>query len=170
MSSIITKLKAMRDFLNANPIDSASAYITDGQNQAYELLRNAPGVAKIALGFSKGVARSNFPGGDITGRENEYFYAIISRGKGLNQDRAANIVTGSGGGKPLIELAEILRDGLRTLQFDPATDERTDYVSIEEWGLLQGFNIDGFKINIWVGTQMTNFVPITENLEQSLPT
>jgi len=74
----------------------------------------------------------------------------------MSQDRASNLYYGVEGGKPLIEDAEILRDALRTIRFDPMTDEQPDYVSIEEWGSPQGFNLDGFKVTIWVGTQMPN--------------
>jgi hypothetical protein len=166
MSSIIDKAKAIVKFLNANKIDDATAYLCDGQIHAQEILRNNPGTPKIAVGFSKGQARVNFPGGDITGREKEYFYAIISRGRGLSQDRASNLYDGVEGGQPLIQDAEILRDALRTIRFDPMTDEQTDYVSIEEWGLPQGFNLDGFKVTIWVGTQMPNSqnIPIANQM------
>ena len=156
MSSIVAKTKAIVDFLNQRKIDDAAAYLCDGLIHAQEILRNNPGTPKIAVGFSKGQARVNFPGGDITGRENEYFYAIISRGRGLSQDRASNLYFGVEGGKPLIEDAEIMRDALRTIRFDPMTDEQPDYVSLEEWGSPQGFNLDGFKVTIWVGTQMPN--------------
>lgn len=166
MSAIISKLEAMRDFLNQQQIDSAPAFIVDGQFHAWEVLKNSPGVSKIAIGFQKSQARSNFPGGDITGRENQYYYAIISRGRGLNQDRAANIITGSGGGKALIELAEILRDALRAMRFGPNNDEQPDYVSTEEWGLPQGFNIDAYKVTIWVGTQMALNIPIQVQTNQ----
>ena len=165
MSSIFSKAKAIVDFLNdpKNKIDDAMAYLCNGQIHAQEILRNNPGTPKIAVGFSKGQARVNFPGGDITGRENEYFYAIISRGRGLSQDRADNIFDGVEGGKPLLQDAEILRDLLRAIRFDPISDEQPDYVSIEEWGVPQGFNMDGFKITIWVGTQMCNDNPIDLN-------
>jgi hypothetical protein len=165
MSSIFSKAKAIVDFLNDpnNKIDDATAYLCNGQIHAQEILRNNPGTPKIAVGFSKGQARVNFPGGDITGRENEYFYAIISRGRGLSQDRADNIFDGVEGGKPLLQDAEILRDLLRAIRFDPISDEQPDYVSIEEWGVPQGFNMDGFKITIWVGTQMCNDNPIDLN-------
>ncbi len=169
MSSILSKAKAIVDFLNANKIDDATAYLCDGLIHAQEILRNQPGTPKIAVGFSKGTARVNFPGGDITGRENEYFYAIISRGRGLSQDRASNLYFGVEGGKPLIQDAEILRDAMRTLRFDPMTDEQPDYVGIEEWGLPQGFNLDAFKVTIWVGTQMPNNQPIPAEVNQKLP-
>ena len=165
MSSIILKSKAIVNFLNNRKIDNATAYLCDGQFHAWQILRNQPGTAKIAVGFTKGQARSNFPGGDITGRENEYFYAVVSRGRGLKDDRAANIYDGVGGGKPLIEIAEIVRDALRSLRFDPQTDEVPDYVSIEEWGQPQGFDIDAFKVTIWVGTQMPNLSPNSTNQE-----
>ena len=165
MSSIFAKAKDIVDFLNdpKNKIDDATAYLCNGQIHAQEILRNNPGTPKIAVGFSKGQARVNLPGGDITGRENEYFYAIISRGRGLSQDRADNIFDGVEGGKPLLQDAEILRDLLRAIRFDPISDEQPDYVSIEEWGVPQGFNMDGFKITIWVGTQMCNDNPIDLN-------
>ena len=161
MSSIVSKCETIVNFLNLNKIDDAVAYLCDGQIHAQEILRNNPGTPKIAVGFSKGQARVNFPGGDITGRENEYFYAIISRGRGLSQDRASNLYFGTEGGQPLIKDAELLRDALRGIRFDPMTDEVPDYVSIEEWGLPQGFNLDGFKVTIWVGTQMPNNLPMS---------
>ena len=169
MSSIILKAKAMVDFLNKYKIDDATAYLCDGQFHAWQILKNQPGTPKIAIGFQGGKARVNFPGGDITGRENEYFYAIISRGRGLAEDRAANLYDGVEGGKPLIQDAEILRDALRAFRFDPATDEPPDYVGIDEWGLKEGFNIDGFKVTIWVGTQMPNDANLTIAEQLNIP-
>jgi hypothetical protein len=78
----------------------------------------------------------------------------------MTQNRADNIYSGTEGGNPLLQDAEILRDALRAIRFDPVTDEVPDYVSIEEWGMPQGFNMDGFKITIWVGTQMPNDQPL----------
>lgn len=160
MSSIVSKVNKMVAFFNANRIDDATAYACNGQFEAYEILRNQPGTPKIAIGFERSEARVNFPGGDITGREKETLYAIISRGRGMTQDRAANTYEGVEGGKPLLEDAELLRDAMRAFQFDPVTDEQTDYIGMEEWGKPQGFNIDGFKIRIWVGAQMPNYQPI----------
>jgi len=154
MSFIISKVKFIVDQLNQNKIDDATAYLCDGEIHAQEILRNQPGTPKIAVGFSKAEGRRTFPGGDITGREQQYFYAIISRGRGLAQDRASNLYHGAEGGSPLIEDAEKLRDFLRGLRFDPKSDEVPDYVSIEAWGLPQGFNLDGFKITIWVGSDI----------------
>ena len=157
----------MQTFLNdpKNRIDDAQAFIANGQFHAWNTFLNAAGTPKIAIGFQSGKARVTSPGMDITGRENQYFWAIISRGRGGAQDRAANIVDGVGGGKPLIESAEILRDAMRAFRFDPVTDEQTDYVGIEEWGLKEGFNMDGYKVTIWVGTQMPNDAPLPIDVE-----
>ena len=106
----------------------------------------------------------NFRGGDITGRDDQYYYAIVSRGKGLNQDRSANVFEGSGGGRPLLEIGEIMRDALRAIRFDPVTDEQPDYVEFGEWGLNEGFGIDAFQVKIWVGTQLPLFNPLQANL------
>ena len=165
MSSIVFKARAIVNFLNdpKNRIDDAEAFLCDGQFHAWQVLKNRPGTPKIAVGFDKAQARSTFPGGDITGRANQYFYAIISRGRGLSENRADNVYDGVEGGKPLAEDAETLLQVLRTICFDPVTDEPTDWVSIESWGQPQGFNIDGFKVTIWIGSQMTNFKPINTN-------
>jgi hypothetical protein len=163
MSAIATKLKAMQQLLDGK-IDSAPCFIASDKVHSWEILKNRPGTSKIAVGFSKGVARSNFPGGDITGRENQYYYAAISRGRGLNQVRSDNLIYGSGGGKPLFELAEIMRDALRAIRFDPVNDEQPDYVGMEEWD-LQVFGIDAYEVQIWVGTQLPLMNPMQANLE-----
>jgi hypothetical protein len=163
MSAIKQKLEAMKTLLDGK-IDSAPCFIAGDRIHAWEILKNKPGTAKIAVGFAKATARVNFPGGDITGRDNQYYYAIISRGRGLNQVRSDNLIYGSGGGKPLFELAEIMRDGLRALRFSPTNDEQPDYVSMSEWGLEQGFNLDAFEVQIWVGTQLPQLSPIASQI------
>jgi hypothetical protein len=160
MSSIASKCKSIVAFLNLHKIDDAEAFLADGQFHAWRTFLNQPGTPKIAVGFGRAEARVNFPGGDITGRENEYIWCIIARGRGGTQDRAANVYEGVAGGSPLLVDAEILRDGLRAMRFDPKTDEQPDYVGIEEWGLKEGFNIDGYKITIWVGSQKNNYSPM----------
>ena len=158
MSAILDKLTAMKNLLDGK-IDSAPCFIAGDRVHAWEILKNRPGTAKIAVGFSRGKARSNFPGGDRTGRDNQYFYAVISRGRGLNQTRSDNLIYGSGSGKPLFELAEILRDALRAIRFDPVNDEQPDYVEVTEWD-LQKFGIDAFEVQIWVGTQLPMLDPL----------
>lgn len=165
MSFILEKLRAMQTLLNERKIDDAPCFIASDRIHCWEILKNRPGTAKIAVGFSGAKARSNFPGGDITGRDNQNYYAIISRGRGLNQTRSDNLIYGSGGGKPLFELAEIMRDGLRAIRFSPTTDEQPDYVSMEEWGLEQGFNIDAYEVKIWVGTQLPLMAPLPTNVQ-----
>lgn len=152
MSSIKNKVTAIQEYLDCK-IDSAPCFIASDKLHAWEILKNRPGTCKIAVGFEGGKARVNFPGGDITGREDQTFYAIISRGRGLQQVRSDNLIYGSGGGLPLFDLAEQMRDLLRGIRFDPTTDEPTDYTSIEEWNEVS-FDIDAFICRIWVGTQL----------------
>lgn len=161
MSAIAQKLKAMKDLLDGK-IDGAPCFIASDRVHSWEILKNRPGTAKIAVGFSNEKARVNFPGGDITGRVNQYFYAAISRGRGLAKVRSDNVIYGSGGGKPLFELAEIMRDGLRAIRFDPQNDEQPDYIEMTEWD-LQAFGIDAYEVKIWVGSQLTIYAPQQEN-------
>lgn len=155
MSSITNKLKALQALLTQQPdLDMATAFIASDKVNSYEILLNSPGTAKIAIGFEDEKARVNFPGGDITGRTNQTLYAIISRGKGLNQTRSANLTDGSGGGQPLYQLAECMRDKMRTTQFNPNTDEFPDYIGLTDWSMELGIVIDAFICRIWVGTQL----------------
>jgi len=163
VSQILQKLKAMQSLLDGK-IDNAPCFIASDKVHSWEILKNRPGTCKIAVGFSRAEARVNFPGGDITGRENQYYYATISRGRGLAQNRSDNLIYGSGGGKPLFELAEIMRDALRAIRFDPVSDEQPDYVGMSEWD-LQTFGIDAYEVQIWVGTQLPLMNPWQVNLE-----
>jgi hypothetical protein len=152
MSSILNKVTALQQYLDQK-IDSAPAFIASDKLHAWEILKNAAGVCKIAVGFQGAEARVNFPGGDITGRENQTFYAIISRGRGLNMTRSDNLTVGSGGGLPLFQLAEQMRDMMRAIRFDPTSDEPTNYNSLQQWNELS-FDIDAYICEIWVGTQL----------------
>lgn len=142
----------MQIYLDAK-IDSAPAFIASDKIHAWEILKNRPGTCKIAIGFESAKARVNFPGGDITGRENQTLYAIVSRGRGLNQVRSDNLIYGAGGGLPLFDLAEQMRDMLRAIRFNPNSDEVPDYIGLEEWNEV-GFDIDAFICRIWIGTQL----------------
>ena len=164
MSSIKNKVTAIQEYLDGK-IDSAPAFIAGDMVHCWEILKNRPGTAKIAIGFQNEQARVNFPGGDITGRTNQYYYAIISRGRGLQQQRADNLIYGSGGGLPLFDLAEQMRDKLRVLRFNPDSDEVPDYISLEDYsmeGLQVGILVDAFICKIWVGTQL----PLAASLPQ----
>ena len=159
MSLIKDKLIAMASLFNKNKIDGAECFIAGDRIHAWEILKNRPGTAKIAVGFSNEKARSNFAGGDITGRANQFYYAAISRGRGLTQVRSDKLIYESGGAKPLFELAEIMRDAMRSLLFDQKSDEKPDYVGMGEWD-LQTFGIDAYEVQIWVGTQLPLYKPI----------
>lgn len=135
-------------------IDNAPAFIASDFVNAWEILLNKPGTAKIAILFEDEKARVNFPGGDITGRVNRYIDVMISRGRGLQSLRAGNLTQNTGGGLPLYQLAERMRDMLRAIRFDPTNDEVPDYIGLGRWGKDDGFNIDAFKCSIWVGTQL----------------
>lgn len=158
MSAISQKLKAMQAILDGK-IDGAPCYIASDRVHSWEILKNRPGTCKIAVGFDGEKARVNFPGGDITGRVNQNFYAAISRGRAPTQNRSDNLVYGVGGGKPLFELAEILRDFCRAARFDATTDEQPDYIGIDSWD-LQVFNIDAYEVKFWVGAQLALFQPL----------
>jgi hypothetical protein len=165
MSAIASKLKALQTLLDGK-IEGAPCFIAGDRSHCWEILKNRPGTCKIAVGFDDEKARSNFPGGDRTGRVNQNYYAVISRGRGLNQVRSDNLIYGSGGGKPLFELAEILCDGLRSIIFDPVTDEKPDYVSFgnSNWP-LDKFGIDAYEVKIWVGTQRPLLNPLQATTE-----
>ena len=99
------KLIAIQKALNGNDqIENMPCFIAADLVNEYEILKNRPGTPKIAIGWASSKARSNFPGGDITGRENQYLYATISRGRGLSQHRADNLIYGVGGGDSLVAL------------------------------------------------------------------
>jgi hypothetical protein len=157
MSAIADKLKAMKDLLDKK-IEGAPCFIASDLSHEYEILKNRPGVCKIAIGFESGKARSNFAGGDITGRENQYYFATISRGRGLTETRSDDLIYGSGGGSPLFELAEIMRDCLRTIRFDPVTNEQPDYIEMVPLDLTL-YGMDGYRVKIWVGTQLPMLAP-----------
>lgn len=153
MSSIRNKVLGLQQWLNG-AIENAPAFVAGDIVHTWEILKNRPGTCKIAVGFHNSKARVNFPGGDITGRENQYYFAVISRGRGLSQLRSDNLIYGSGGGSPLFWLAEQMRDKMRAIRFDPQTDEVPDYVSLDPWGQDIGVVIDAFICKIWVGTQL----------------
>ena len=162
MSSIVNKLIALKNALDGT-IEDAPAFIAGDQIHVWEILKNRPGTCKIAVGFDTEKARVNFPGGDITGRTNQTLFAIISRGRGLNQTRSDNLIYGSGGGSPLIVLAETMRDVLRCIRFDANTDEPPDYIGLEPWGTQMGLLIDAYKCSIWVGSQLNLFSTLPSN-------
>ncbi len=163
MSTIFNQCEAIRQNLDKNPdMDTCPAFIASDFVHCWEILLNAPGTAKIAILFEDEKARVNFPGGDITGRVNRYIDVMISRGRGLNSVRSDNLTKGSGGGQPLYQLAEKMRDKLRVMTFDPGTDEPPDYIGLGRWGKDEGFNIDAFKCSIWIGTQL-NLKSLTPN-------
>jgi hypothetical protein len=165
VSSIANKLKAIRDMINEQTdMDGAQAYIASDKVHAWEILLNKPGVAKVAVGFESEKARVNFAGGDITGRTNQTLYAAISRGRGLNQTRSDNLIVGSGGGQPLFQLAEKMRDKMRTMAFSPTNDEIPDYIGLEDFGKEWGVNADAYICRIWVGTQLP--LAVTPQLNQ----
>lgn len=153
MSTIKNQCLAIQQLLDGS-CDGAPAFIASDFVNCWEILLNKPGTCKIAILFEDEKARVNFPGGDITGRVNRYIDVIISRGRGLQQIRSDNLTLGSGGGLPLYELAELMRDKLRCMTFNPASDEPPDYVGMGRWGKDDGFNIDAFKCSIWIGTQL----------------
>jgi hypothetical protein len=130
------------------------AFIASDFVHAWEILMDKPGAPRIAILFEDEKARVNFPGGDITGRVNRYFDVLISRGRSLSLDRSANLTTGVAGGRPLYDLAEEMRDKLRTVRFNPQYCEPPNYVGLSRWGKDDGFNMDAFKCSIWVGTQL----------------
>lgn len=153
MSSIRDKLVGLQSYLDG-VIDNAPCFIASDRIHAWEILKNKPGTAKIAIGFETAKARSTFPGGDITGRDDQTIYAIISRGRGLNQKRSDNLIYGSGGGRPLFDLAEELRTRMRMVRFDPHTDEVPNYMGMEIWGEEFRWDIDAYICRIWVGSQL----------------
>lgn len=142
----------MQEALNGT-IDGSKCFIASDKVHAWEILKNLPGTSKIAVGFESEKARVNFAGGDITGRVNQYLYATISRGRGLAQTRSDNLIYGTGGGRPLFELAEEMRDVLRVMRFNPANDEVPDYVGMDTWN-VEFWGIDALEVKIWVGTQL----------------
>lgn len=161
MSSIMNQCRAIQLCLDKK-LDNAPAFIASDFVHAWEILKNAPGTAKIAILFEDEKARVNFPGGDITGRVNRYIDVLISRGRSLQQLRSGNLVGNNAGGIPLFQLAEAMRDMLRAIRFDPLTDEPTNYIGMGRWGKDDGFDLDAFKCSIWIGTQL-NAVSSTPN-------
>lgn len=170
MSCIFNQCESIRQLLHeSDDLDKAPAFIANDFVNCWEILLNNPGKCKMAILFEEEKARVNFPGGDITGRVNRYIDIIISRGRGLQNVRSDNLTKGSGGGLPLYQLAEKMRDKLRAVSFDPQTDEHPNYVGLSRWGKDEGFNIDAFKVSIWIGSQLDMISNVSDTNPNTLP-
>jgi hypothetical protein len=165
INQIITKVRNSCDAWIQS--EGGKAYVASGFFDCWEFLSNKPGSAKIGVYAVRGTPRNNFPqGSNLTRREDEHFKVVISRGRGLQSYRSANLTDGSSGGRPLYDLLDDLRMVVMNILFDPITTERPhEYLGWSEWGKEQGVDIDAYELNFSIGNQlpMPSATPMSGN-------
>lgn len=143
-------------FTRCNSWSNGQAYIASGRFDCWAWFKNKPGTLKVGIYAIGGTPRNNFPqASNLTRREDDRFRVVISRGRGLQQVRSANLTDGSGGGTPLWDAMDDLRMAIMNLLFDPNTTERPhEYLGWGEWGGDMGVDIDAYQIDFSIGNQL----------------
>ncbi len=115
------------------------------------LLATSPGSPRIVIMFE---GETKFGTYEELGKVDRKFMIIVSRGRGFQLDPAAQLIAGSGGGRPLYQLVEECREVLRGLVFDrETTNGMPDYLGTSRFAMEEAA-IDAYQINLSILTQL----------------
>lgn len=118
----------------------------------FALLGDKPGGVRVAIMVRDGQKRGDY---EEAGQEDLTCLVVVSRGQGFTMERADNLVRGSGGGAPLYDLVEQIRDVVRGIDLDTETTEFT--FNYRGFGVYQNpFEIlaDAYQLEFSIGRQL----------------
>ena len=135
--------------------EGGRAYIASDRVHLYDLIGLSQGKPTVVALFMGETIRGEFEVAAALGRVDRQFLAVISRGRGMKANPADSLVQDGGGGKPMFELVESVRDIIRTLELDPDTTERPiDYKGIAPVDFGENTRTDAYQIEFSIGTAL----------------
>lgn len=131
-----------------------SCRIAGDRSQLVGILSQAPGAPRVVLVFINEVPRGEMDAAEES-RVDRELWAILSRGRGFKADSGDSLTEGSGGGKPMFDLAEEARDLIRTTMLDPERNERLIYYKgIYQFEMAEELKTDAVYISFGIGTDI----------------
>lgn len=131
--------------------DSATVFIAGDPYQLVTLLRETTKGVRVGVLFSSEDKRGDYEERGAVDRE---FWVVASRGQGLKLEPGASLVEGQGGGRPLFDVMEDIRQAIRGLSFDAETTEVTpDFRGIKTFN-TEGYLVDAYQITFTIGVQL----------------
>ena len=116
----------------------------------WRALSNREGAARVFVMVDGEDPRVNFPGGEVTAMVERGFSVVISKGRGLKEDRGAGLTEGVGGSDPFLALLDALVDMIRSMVLG---EEKTIYYrGFDHFGKEFGVISDAYRIRFAVGT------------------
>ena len=117
----------------------------------FSILRTGPGRVRCAVLFRGENKRGEHEEAGVVDR---VFWVGVSRGKGLQLNRADALINDGGAGPAMFDVCEEVRQVIRRIQFDGATTEGTpDYKSFAPLE-VEGWLLDAYTLEFWIGTQL----------------
>jgi hypothetical protein len=131
--------------------------VAKDKNHLWDMLFNAPAGLRVLVWFQREVPRGEFGTQARTGKVDRHFQVVITRGAGFKIKPGDSLTEGAGGGRPMFDLVEDVRDLVRTLIVpgSQAEDRIPDNVGIE---LLDvggtDLRVDAYEINWTAGANI----------------
>lgn len=118
----------------------------------FSLLGDKPGGVRAAIMVRDGQKRGEY---EEAGQEDVTFLVVVSRGRGFKAEPADNLVRGSGGGAPLYDLVEQIRDVVRGIDLDDETTEVTfDFKGFGPYHNPFEILADAYQLEFSIGRQL----------------
>jgi hypothetical protein len=111
---------------------------------------------KFIIVFTGEEIRGDFAVAAINHRVDRHFALIVSRGRGMEQDRAKSLWKDSGNAKPLYDIVEGARDVIRGLYSQQFVENPVDYRGINQWD-TRPLITDAYQINFSIPCDLPFF-------------
>jgi hypothetical protein len=149
-SQLKTIQGALSDFASE---DGGVAYIARDLRHMWQVAMQRTNTLSVIVAYNGEDARVNYEGGQVTGRVDRHFIVLLTRGRGMQQDRSLDLTDQVGNARPLYDLVDQATDIVRALVFDPYWVERTIYFNRVQPVQLSEAIMDAYQVEFSIGSQ-----------------
>jgi hypothetical protein len=123
---------------------------------AWRLASNDTQTPKFIVVFTGEDIRGDFPVAAINHRVDRHFSLIVSRGRGMDEQRAKSLWKDAQNAKPLFEIVEGARDVIRGLYSQKFVENPIDFRGINQWD-TRPYITDAYNINFSIPCDLPAF-------------
>ena len=123
---------------------------------AWRLAANDTTNPKFIIVFTGEEIRGDFAVAAYNHRVDRHFSMIVSRGRGMDQDRAKSLWKDTGNARPLFEIVEAARDVIRGLWSQEFVENPVDYRGINQWD-TRPYITDAYNVNFSIPCDLPFF-------------
>lgn len=138
--------------------NAGGAYIASDLEHAWRLCQSNTNTPRVIIVYAGENIRGDFSVAAINRRVDREFSVVVSRGRGLQIDRAQTLTDPANNARPLFDLVEEVRDICRNLWATQFVEDPVDFKNVLQWD-SRPYIVDAYCVNFSIADDLPDWSP-----------